>query len=508
MAIGLPLSKFLMSISQFWMGAAWLANGNFTEKWQRLEKNFKLFLPFLGIYLTNFIGIFWSSNLSYAVHDIKVKLPFLLIPFMVSTMPGISISNYYRLLKIFLGSVSLGIVVSLWFYFGFGDKPIQDIREISRFISHIRFSLMVSLGIFICIFLYWKDKENQSWIWIMLATLFTAFLFILHSSTGIGISLIGALFTLLYFLSKNKHSKSLKFIAGLVLFVVGFALWEIITVWKTSFPEPVPIHTQLIKNGRYLYYNDTTYKDRENGNYIWVNVEIVGLKKAWQHRTHPTKEDSAFTNQIFVLVRYLSSLGLPKDSESVMQLSQNQIAEIQSGCTNYKFCNKLDPRYRIYQTLWEIEDYRNQGNADGHSVVMRLEFWKAAWNILKKHSLLGIGTGDVGDELKKSYNEINSQLNPEFRLRAHNQYLTFALAVGLLGLILIFYFIFCWIRNIPSDPNRNYLAWIFIGISLFSMLNEDTLETQAGVSFVAFFATLFFTIQLNPETNPIEEKEA
>jgi O-antigen ligase len=138
---------------------------------------------------------------------------------------------------------------------------------------------------------------------------------------------------------------------------------------------------------------------------------------------------------------------------------------------------------------------------------MRWEFWKAGINILKKHWLLGVGTGDVAHAFSKSYDEIKSELNPEYRLRAHNQYLTFAVALGMLGFIPILYFFFLWIKIRPKAQNRNYLAWVFLIISFLSMINEDTLETQAGVSFIVYFACLFLVLRITPlETIPIEER--
>jgi hypothetical protein len=507
MAIGLPLSKFLMSISQFWMAVSWLAYANFPEKWSRLKTNFIFFLPFLGIYLLTCIGLLWSEDLAYGIHDVKVKLPMLVIPFMVVTMPGLSLNRFYLLLKLYLGALTVGVLVSLWFYFGFSAKPILDIREISRFVSHIRFSLMLCLGVFISLYFYWNEKGNRSFAYLLLALSFSAFLFILHSSTGLVMVLLLGIFSVFYMLSLKKHIKSTWSILTFVLLIILISIWDITSVWKTAFPPSVPISSQLIKNGRHLYFNDTTYKARENGNYVWINIEIVGLKSAWKQRTKERLDDSIGTNRVFVLVRYLSSLGLPKDSESVMQLTQAQIMEIQGGCTNYKFCNTFDPRYRMYQTLWEIEDYQHQGNADGHSVVMRWEFWKAGINILKKHWLFGVGTGDVANAFSQSYDEIKSELNPEYRLRAHNQYLTFTIALGMFGFVPILYFFFLWVKIRPKAQNRNYLAWVFLITSFLSMINEDTLETQAGVSFIAYFACLFLVLRITPqETVPIEEK--
>jgi len=507
MALGLPLSKFLMSLSQFCMVAAWLANGDFSKKWNLFKLNFLKILPFVGVFLLHFIGLIWSNNISYGLHDVRVKLPLLIIPIMMATMQGLQSNQFFLLLKIYLVALVIGVFVSLWFYFGFSTKPIQDIRDISRFVSHIRFSLMLCLGVFISVFFYWINSGKMSLFYLLLAVFFSVFLLILHSGTGLVIVLVLGIFSVFYMMTQKNILRHPWLLSFLVLFIVLFSVKEISWVWKTGFPPPEPVSKQLIKNGRHLYFNDTLYKARENGNYIWINMEIVGLKNAWNFRTGERFEDSTGVNRIFILARYLSSLGLPKDSESVMQLTDSQVKEIQGGCTNFRFCNTLDPKYRIYQTLWEIEDYQHQGNADGHSIVMRWEFWKAGIHILRTHWIFGVGTGDVADAFAKSYDEIKSELNLEYRLRAHNQYLTFAVAFGLIGIIPILYFVFLIIKYRPTDSERNYLAWIFILISFLSMINEDTLETQAGVSFIVYFASLFWlTVPFHPEIIPVEEK--
>ena len=494
MAVGLPLSKFMMSVSQFTMGAAWLLEGNYSQKIERFKANFKLLLPFLLIYFVNFIGLGWTSNWTFGLHDVKVKIPLIVLPFMAATMPTVSAERISILIKTFLLAVFAGVMVSLYFYFGLSGQKLNDIREISRFISHIRFSLMVCLSVFFSLHFFLQTESKYRYAWLFAALFFAAFLFILQSSTGIVILLAGGIFSMFYFLWKLGSGKvfyaSLTFVA--LLFTIALAL--VYDVWYHSFAHRKPIAEQMIHNGRHPYYHDTNFKATENGNYIWINADVDGMKRGWLAKTGISLEgdDTASINRIFILMRYISSLGLPKDSETVVNFSPKQIEDIKCNCTNYRYCNSLDPRHRIYETFWEIQDYKIWGNADGHSVVMRLEFWRAAYCLIYKHIWFGVGTGDVADEFWKTYKRLHSSLDFEYQHRSHNQFLTYAVAIGVPGLILILLGFMLWIKNLPAEGFLHFPARIFALIVLLSMLNEDTLETQPGVSFLAFFVIVFW----------------
>jgi hypothetical protein len=60
-AAGMPLSMFLMSISQFVLAAAFLFEGNFIEKFKRFFRN-KPAMVIAGILLLHVIGMLWTEN--------------------------------------------------------------------------------------------------------------------------------------------------------------------------------------------------------------------------------------------------------------------------------------------------------------------------------------------------------------------------------------------------------------------------------------------------------------
>jgi O-antigen ligase len=144
---------------------------------------------------------------------------------------------------------------------------------------------------------------------------------------------------------------------------------------------------------------------------------------------------------------------------------------------------------RIYKIFWEYNRYQITGNASGHSVVQRFEFWKASRAIIRNNMWTGVGTGDLDDAFQEEYDKSGSLLEKEYRWHSHNQFLAIAAAFGLSGLAwFLFSLIFPAIR-LGKFPDYYYLS--FFIIIVLSMLTEDTLETQAGVTVFAFFNSFY-----------------
>src|SRR5690606_20776188 len=97
---------------------------------------------------------------------------------------------------------------------------------------------------------------------------------------------------------------------------------------------------------------------------------------------------------------------------------------------------------------------------NGHSLTMRIYFWKAAFHTIKQNSLLGVGTGDMKQALNATYDEINSPLSQEWRIRPHNQFLSITLSLGIIGLLIflfgIIYPAYALRKNLPK------LFWAFL----------------------------------------------
>ena len=156
---------------------------------------------------------------------------------------------------------------------------------------------------------------------------------------------------------------------------------------------------------------------------------------------------------------------------------------------------------RINAIIFEFDNYLKGGNPSGNSVTQRLEFWKAGKRVFQKNILFGCGTGDIDQAMATEYQLMNSPLDSKHRLRCHNQYLTLAATLGVLGLswfiILVFFGFFY------KKSRSNFLFLVFAIISALSFFTEDTLETQAGISFYSFFLVFLLLVKEKKKRNEL-----
>jgi len=153
----------------------------------------------------------------------------------------------------------------------------------------------------------------------------------------------------------------------------------------------------------------------------------------------------------------------------------------------YQFVPSVNKR--VDEAFWEVRMYKQGENPSGHSISQRFVYWSIAQHIFSENLLLGVGTGDIDDAFKNYYATHQTPLSKEWQFRAHNQYFTILCTFGVLG---FFIFIFAFVYPFVVSFNAgNYLGIALMIIVMLSMLTEDTLETQAGATFIAFYFSLF-----------------
>ena len=253
------------------------------------------------------------------------------------------------------------------------------------------------------------------------------------------------------------------------------------------------------------YNNDSVNRQIVNGHYVWVYVSEVELKEAWQKRSKvPYNEINAkgLINSD-ILIRYMTSLGIRKDSDGVASMSDEDIRNVEAGIPDVNEVHENVVMRRLREVFFEYQNYINTGDPSGHSVMMRLEYWKASVGIIRNHWLTGVGTGDMNEAFNQEYDEMKSLLKPEWRRRSHNQFLSVTVGFGVLGLIWFLFALFY--PAIVTKKLFTYRFGLFFLILFLSMLTEDTIESQDGVTFAAFFyAYLLFAAK--PE-KPIFDPE-
>jgi hypothetical protein len=528
MLASIPLSRFAMSVSQFTLLGLWfwhLTDRSYLKDYvlsdllhpgmmfrfvkQSLLQIFKAFIEklklFFGnkaavviasLYLLHIIGLLHTSNFDYALKDLRVKIPLLLAPLLLSTGPRPNSFIRKLLLSVFVTAVFAGTLISTYILF-FGD--VSDPREISVFISHIRFSLSICLSIFILGYFIAGREFERIWIKLLFAILilwFLLFLVFMESITGIMISGIIFLSILFIYVLKQKRIILKVLLAFLIvsLPLAGFYYVKQIA-WEYSNSKPVDLKSldKYSPLGTY-YVHDTIHYGIENGQYIGLYLALPELRDAWNIRSSFNFDGNDKRGQQIssTIIRFLNSKGYRKDKDGIMHLTNDEVHFIEDGVANAEYLKKISIRSIVYEFILGYNNYREQGNPNASSAMQRVEFWKTSLLLIQQHWLVGVGTGDLPDAFSRQYEEMKTPLEKVNRWRSHNQYLSIFIAFGIFGFL---WFMFTLIYPaVITKRYRNYYYTIFWLIAVISMLAEDTLETQDGVTFFAFFnAFLLFS---------------
>ena len=158
----------------------------------------------------------------------------------------------------------------------------------------------------------------------------------------------------------------------------------------------------------------------------------------------------------------------------------------------------LEARY--YETIRDLDLYFHHHEVGG-SIPRRFEMWRISWITFIRHPLFGTGTGDVKDALGLDLFKQDSPVRGVL-IRSHNQYLSFAISFGIIGLVIILFALLY--PPFATGRFRNALYMVFLLIFLVSMMTDDPMERQDGVTLFAFFNSLF--LFLLPDRQSIPEK--
>jgi len=378
-AIGLSLSPALMSIGQAILLLNWIFEPAFASKIKNIKSNYYL-LAFLSIFIIHLLGLAYTSNFVYAINDLKIKIPLLILPIIIGSSSPLTRVELKYILYCLIISVLGSSLYSLSIYMSLDNGNVDTLRNISPIISHIRLSLIICVSLFAIIYLILKSDKSiisvYNLILIAIALWFFIFIGILGARAGY-----------------------------LALLCCAFAI--------------------------FIY-------------------QIVAAKK-WK----------------YAIILIVATLVIPM--------------------LMYKYVPSVSQR--INEAKNEVDHYKAGGNPSGHSIAQRFEYWKIAKHIFINNPIIGVGTGDIDDEFKSYYATHETPIKKEFQFRAHNQYFTILSTFGIIGFI--FFMIAFTVPYFKGIEKYSLIPTVFIIITMLSMLTEDTLETQAGATFVSFFFSIF-----------------
>jgi hypothetical protein len=514
LAASLPLSLYTSSIFIECLLIYWFIEGvsfhqekgffktlstNSTLVIRGIREKFGLFLKnpaavvFSSLYLLYLAGCFWSSNYHYSIQELREKLPLLILPVLFTGIKPFTDNEFRKILQIFIIGVLMGTMLGIYILL---TKHIGDTRELSPYISHIRFSMNICLAIFILFRFLVKGsqlKPTERTLYLFIISWLVIFLFILKSLSGILLFVVFSFYMLFYFSQQLKRRWLLNSAYALLVIFPLLIFTYIYSIYNQHFnilpPNFSKLETHTAEGN--LYTHDTIHFKVENGQYVGLYLCEKELKQNWEKRSQLSYNGRNLQGEElrYTIIRYLNSKGYRKDAIGLSKLKSKEITNIEKGVANAGIVQPFNLSARIEGLFMGYDEYQKTGNANGKSEIQRLEYWKTAISIIKQNWLFGVGTGDAIDAFTKEYERSHSKLEVQFRSPSHNQYLYMGVAFGIIGLLIFL----CWLVFPPLylGAFKDYYFAALFCIMIISMLTDDTIRTQAGLNFQVFFSSLF-----------------
>jgi hypothetical protein len=520
----LPLSKFTTSLFQFTTLFFWLCHGvdtSFQKKYLSsgllnpvtllrflgdairvgfaalIDKFIEFFrnkpaVAIASLLFLHVIGLIYTTDFNYALKDLRTKLPLFILPLFIATGPRISTRTFYWILACFIAAVLGGSIYRLVLFL---NLPVADGRALAAHTSHIRYSLNAVFAVFIIFFFVQSKGLLNNRIKLLLlavATWLVAFMAYMNYSTGIIIfAILSILFILfLAFKIRNKYLKvTALLVTGILIFFPVFYVSSIAVEYLNTPSADFSKLEKYTSRGN-SYYHDIVNFRIKNGKWTGLYICDKELRQSWASRSILSLDSLDKNKQLrrFTLISYLASKDLRKDADGISQLSDADIRNIEKGINRYDYTKLPGLRSQIEDFIAGYQRYIELKDPNSGSMVQRFEYWRTSLLLIKQNPLIGVGTGDLPDAFEQQYRRMNSNLASQNRLRSHNQYLSIAVAFGIFGLI--WFLAVMFYPGIKTRSFNNYFYVVFWIILMVSMLTEDTIESQEGVTFYVLFTAL------------------
>ena len=467
----MPLSHFAMGLITFLLLLNWIAEWNWREKTQRIRENWQGLL-YSALYVVICIGLIKTDNWYEAGQQMLGNLVLLFAPIIVISSKPFSDKEIRWLLNAFILGTLIGVICSLAYWF---THDVREIRQISIFIDHIRFSLCIVLSIVFSTKLM-IEKSNTGDLarlaYMANILLLTAYMFVSQTLTGVVVLVLIMILALFYLLLKRHILEKKSAVLALLFLLVAFSAYITGITYRYFHDQDTQLESLTTAKGNpYEFANDGFV---ENGHRVHDYICRAEMAEAWALRS-----DTSYSVMIeATLIRYLNSKGLHKDYEAVMSLSDKDIRHVERMIANVDYTRPFGLKRALYQTYFCISKYRLNQDIQESSLMQRIELWKASWVVVKDNWLLGVGIGDQKAELDRQLEIMQSPIAHKHNRGCHNQFLSYWLTGGI---VLVAYFLFLLFFPIVGMKRRPSFMVIVLILTLFcSILVEDTVDSQTG----------------------------
>jgi hypothetical protein len=478
-----------MSLSLIGLFLNWIIELDFKRKWKKIIDRNYLPLVLAGLFIVELFWLPFSEDLVIGLNVLRIKLPLLLLPIIVGSARSFNTKEWRTTISAFF----VGLLIStVWVYLVSIDmlptkKTSGTIRDASIFMSHLRYSALLSLAFLLILFLALKKWANN--IFCLFFGLWLFFLIIKFSTLTAVLGLCVALtigFFIWLILENSRYKKSISLFFMTFFVVAAGYLYAIVNEFYHINNKERSAKTHSLNGERYLHDFNNTFT--ENGYYLWENIAPKELEKEWNQVSKLSFKGNDKKGQKLkaTLYRFLTSKGLNKDSLGLSKLSKKEIKLVELGCTSVITYTNFEKRIR--SLLYEMDFAKKNTNVNNQTLNQRLVFWQVGKEILFSKPFFGYGPGGVKKEYKKYYVKNKTILKKDNQLLAHNQFITQFINLGFVGgaiwLSLLFY------GFVKANKEILILFFSYTVLMFFMFMSDDMLEVQAGATIFSLFGTM------------------
>lgn len=488
--VALPTSVALVSISAVALLVVWVLTGDYKTKWKRLIQN-KSALLLMSIPVLYLIGLFFTHNFSVGLQEFNKSLYWFIFAFVLGSSPPISSKNISRLLGIYILTVTIAAGVALFKLFFVDTINFFDFRAVT-WIDHVPFSYQIAFSVWMILYFMIAGKFSRiQKILLSLLIIFLAVSLLAFKSFN-GYLFFGVMsFTALVMLALKTKKRVYKYIfCGILISIIVIPIFYVYRSVQ-KFYDITEYRTDEIDNYTSLgnkYKHDFENKTKENGNYVMLFICEEELIPLWNTNSAKNYHSSTSHDYPFsiIIIRYMTSKGLRKDADGFAQLTPKDIENIENEMPNYIYAKSKWSIYpRVYETIWELDQYKIYNNPDEKTLAKRIELAILAVDIIKKSPWVGIGLGNSALAYEEAIAQSGSKLASLESGSSVNQYLNYLIRFGILGTLYILGVVI-WVF-LKERSNQPFLLTIFFVSMLVVNFGDTNLETFIGINFFAFF---------------------
>ena len=381
LAVGMPFNKVVLSLST--MLSALIVLLDFDRKTYAARIRESLPAKFLLLFLAfHLLSALWTSNFQYFFFDLNAKLPFYAIPLVLVLKPLESKRDYLLIFGLFLSSVAFFTCWNFIAHFTWGKDEFSEMRAMSRFISHIRFGLMIVLAIVLCVFWLIRNDLKKKWLPLILLLWFLVYTYFSEVFSAYAILLGVALIGLLFAIQRGRYRRLMNFsFLALLGMVIAFAVYTVISFRQQHIKPKASELPRKTPEGFY-YFHDLGSNAFINGNHVYSYICDPELQREWSNvSSYDLRDTNRFGYEhYYILIQYMSSKGLHKDAAGFRKLTKNDIRRIEQG---HHLSSEAEVGFmnRFHSLIDEFTD----DEPNGKTLLQRVEFLKTGERIFSKN---------------------------------------------------------------------------------------------------------------------------